>query len=832
MSLFNERSAKRAQGVHPALWAVAQRARQLSPVAFEISEGLRDQERQARLVAEGKSQTMNSRHIKGRALDFYVRNPDGSANWDFPQYERAAAAWKQAAAELGVPIVWGGDWKTLKDGPHIQIADDWNGEGWTRVAQAETGTMNDASFTLKQRQVLALARARRRRAEAQGNPPPEGMTAQQAAEAAMAEVVGQNSTPEARYDRMGTADRIAAGAASAIKGLPFVGEGMDEMTGAVFGEQAMDRQRRAAEAFEAANPGLAMGAQLATGIAGGLPLAGAALPGLAARAPASLAGKVLYGAGVGMGAGAAEGAVSGALRGEGGGDPRMVEAGRGAALGGAFGGVVGAAAPLVGAGVRNLAENVRARPDRAAAARMGLSPEAADITGRMVSNDGPGAVSRIAEGGPTAMIADAGPATTGLLDTAIQRAGPGGRIARDAIEDRASAAGREFQTALNDALGPPGGASVAGEAASRIRSRLYNAAYARPIDYSSAAGREIEGLLKRVPPSAIRQADALMRVEGVESLQRLVRIADDGTVSFTAMPDVRTLDYITRGLNQVAKEADGKGALGGTTPVGRAYANLSRELRAQLKEAVPEYRRAVDQAARDIGLKEARDFGELALRQNVTRGEVAETVADMGQAELGKLREGVRAYIDDVLANAKRTMANPDTDIQEGMRALRDLSSRATRQKLETILGQEPARALFKRIDRAARAFELRARTAQNSATFARQNMNEAIREMTEPGAIGELLRGSPVTAARRLVQDMTNTTPQQRRAIEERISAEIATFLTGPRGQEAQRQVGELIRLLQRQPQTQALARKIGEAAGITTAVGGYQSLSQSTSR
>ncbi len=30
---------------------------------------------------------------------------------------------KQAAEELGVEIVWGGDWVTIKDGPHFQL--DW-----------------------------------------------------------------------------------------------------------------------------------------------------------------------------------------------------------------------------------------------------------------------------------------------------------------------------------------------------------------------------------------------------------------------------------------------------------------------------------------------------------------------------------------------------------------------------------------------------------------------------------------------------------------------------------------------------------------------------------
>ena len=33
-----------------------------------------------------------------------------------------AKAMKAAAAELGVKIVWGGDWKATKDRPHFELA--------------------------------------------------------------------------------------------------------------------------------------------------------------------------------------------------------------------------------------------------------------------------------------------------------------------------------------------------------------------------------------------------------------------------------------------------------------------------------------------------------------------------------------------------------------------------------------------------------------------------------------------------------------------------------------------------------------------------------------
>jgi hypothetical protein len=92
-------------------------------IKVEVSEGLRDPGRQAELVEQGKSQTLNSKHLKGNALDIHVRNPDGSANWDFDAYRPVAEIAKQVAAEKGVPnLVWGGDWKSLRDGVHFELA--------------------------------------------------------------------------------------------------------------------------------------------------------------------------------------------------------------------------------------------------------------------------------------------------------------------------------------------------------------------------------------------------------------------------------------------------------------------------------------------------------------------------------------------------------------------------------------------------------------------------------------------------------------------------------------------------------------------------------------
>jgi peptidoglycan L-alanyl-D-glutamate endopeptidase CwlK len=45
----------------------------------------------------------------------------GTIRWDWPLYDRLAVGVKQAAFEEGVPLEWGGDWKSFKDGPHWQL---------------------------------------------------------------------------------------------------------------------------------------------------------------------------------------------------------------------------------------------------------------------------------------------------------------------------------------------------------------------------------------------------------------------------------------------------------------------------------------------------------------------------------------------------------------------------------------------------------------------------------------------------------------------------------------------------------------------------------------
>ncbi len=117
---LSRRSLSRLVGVHPDLVKVVKRAIEITPVDFTVLEGLRTKRRQLQLYQQGATRTMNSRHLTGHAVDLgaYV---SGSVRWDWPLYYRIADAVKQAAREVSVPIEWGGDWRTFKDGPHWQL---------------------------------------------------------------------------------------------------------------------------------------------------------------------------------------------------------------------------------------------------------------------------------------------------------------------------------------------------------------------------------------------------------------------------------------------------------------------------------------------------------------------------------------------------------------------------------------------------------------------------------------------------------------------------------------------------------------------------------------
>lgn len=120
MFSLSQRSEEALVGVHPDLVRVVRRALTLTLVDFVVTEGIRTRARQQELFDAKASKTLNSRHLTGHAVDL-APIIGGRVVWDWPPFHELARAMKKAAADLDVALVWGGDWRTFKDGPHFEL---------------------------------------------------------------------------------------------------------------------------------------------------------------------------------------------------------------------------------------------------------------------------------------------------------------------------------------------------------------------------------------------------------------------------------------------------------------------------------------------------------------------------------------------------------------------------------------------------------------------------------------------------------------------------------------------------------------------------------------
>ncbi|NBW13544.1 MAG: hypothetical protein EBR82_36615, partial [Caulobacteraceae bacterium] len=503
------------------------------------------------------------------------------------------------------------------------------------------------------------------------------------------------------------------------------------------------------------------------------------------------------------GGGSVIGAADSFARGEG--DGRGINA----AIGGVLGGVLGAATPYVAGAVGTGAKRVMDYlTSDAALQRLGISRQAANVLIRQLSTDDTltqTGAQRIQAAGPDSMLADAGQSATNLLDTALQRSGPGSTAARQAIEARAGQANRDLTQSLNQTFGTPPVGVETRQAAIRTgttaaRRSAYDAAYDQPIDFNTPAGQQLARDMQRLQdsaPWAIQEANAEIAMRGEQPTM------------------VRVLDRATRALNSAATRGERGGALGGNTPLGAAAGGLAQDIRASLRTAVPEYGVALDTAADPIRRIQATEFGSTILDKNVTRERVVEELAGMTGPERRAAMNGIRDSIDEVVANVKGMASDPNIDARQLREVLGVLSSPAAREKVQALVGQNEARAFFGQIGRFSRAAELRASVATNSRTFGRSATDAQVKAQLEPGPLGMVLEGNGPGAIKKIIQTLTRMTPERRLAAEDQLYGEIAAALTTVRGRAAQTQLNRLRAAIQARSQNYTGARSIGAAAG-----------------
>lgn len=641
----------------------------------------------------------------------------------------------------------------------------------------------------------------------------------------------QGETPEqakVRAEGTGSTSRVdmsptGKAASTFLQGVPFAGEYADEALGWAAGKLGMQTQEDATNAIRGAqqdmdqeNPKTAMALRVGGGLAGSAVGAGV----MPWWTPQSLLGQTAYGAGMGAGIGGAEGAVAGYGSGT---DPesRAANAKSRAAWGAGIGGLVGGLAPAVTAGLSNLGRrgldwwNVRNE-----ARQLGMERPAYEHVIRALEADdafGPGGQQRIAQAGNEAMLADAGPATENLLDATQRTAGEGSALARQRIEGRAARAGLQGNDALDNALGVPRGMETMQEAnrvgTQAARSTAYDAAYAAPIDYSTAQGQQLEQMFPEIPQDVLRTANRLMQVRREPaSAQIILRQMPDGSFVPERLPDVRQWDYITRAMNDLAEGQEGRGALGGQTGIGSGFQDWSRDIRRTLRGLVPEYGQALDVAGDAIANRQAMDFGARLLDPRTTRDEVARMMNGLTPIERQHMMAAVRSQIDERLANVTRALSDNNMDAREAAKAVKDLSSRAAREKMEALLGPQEARTFFEQFDQAARGIELRANMHQNSKTTAMQRAQREIDDAVNGGVVNAVREGRPVNLAQSIWQRMAGGTPADRIVRNDRVWSQIADALTGPVNAQTMRAARTLA---QNAPRNANAARVAGAVIG-----------------
>lgn len=115
--------AERLAGVNPRLVEAVQMAASICPIDIYVIEGMRSVTRQRELVAEGKSKTMNSRHLIGQAVDLW----DGKS-WERSAFTPIRDAMLKAGDLCGIQLTHGADWN--RNGVIEGGRDSWDYPHW------------------------------------------------------------------------------------------------------------------------------------------------------------------------------------------------------------------------------------------------------------------------------------------------------------------------------------------------------------------------------------------------------------------------------------------------------------------------------------------------------------------------------------------------------------------------------------------------------------------------------------------------------------------------------------------------------------------------------
>lgn len=428
--------------------------------------------------------------------------------------------------------------------------------------------------------------------------------------------------------------------------------------------------------------------------------------------------------------------------------------------------------------------------------QLGVSQGAANIIYAMIAHgmNLQQMTANLRKAGDQGMIIDADKSIAQLGD-AIQASGApnAGQIIGNAAETRAANQADELRPTMDQVLGePPEGMQTAVDAVATrtmpARKKAYNDAYNQKIDYDSPAGTEIAQIvddLGTLDPkelrNAIKRANMRMSREGYRDEQFVMETLEDGTVRLKKMPNMIQVDYLKRQLDNTY---DRTGI--------EEYALFARDLRNAAVDAVPEYGVALKLGGAKITETEVMQLGGKFLQDNVKLDTLKNAVNKASVVEMDAIRLGARNQIEEILDQTRKNIGDVGNDksgatAEESKKLLRILSSESSRKKLRMVLGESESQILFKKLDEVESGLQLLNSLGGNSKTAIRTQLNNALDDILEPGIIGSVARGEFSVTVPKIIQAVTQQTPEALLGQKDEILSEVATVLTQAKGREAE---------------------------------------------
>ncbi|MER8745867.1 hypothetical protein NKH54_22695 [Mesorhizobium sp. M1004] len=523
--------------------------------------------------------------------------------------------------------------------------------------------------------------------------------------------------------------KIRTGSGGILEGIPIVGPmirgGVERAAAATIAgmsdetyDQVLKRIQAGTIAEKSMNPKLDRASQVSGAVAGTIP-AMAAAPGAFGIGAATNLGKF----GMGALSGAVINGADSAVRS--GGDAR--ESIKGGLIGGGLGLAAPIVAPLVGRGVKAIADSVNLS---AVAKALGLDKSAAKVLASAVRQDAvePGALALIGKDG---MLMDLGPNLRHTAGAIAATPGEGKAVVRGAIGARDADANWRIRSALDDTLGEAPTPSRIIDRANRNQQLLapeYREALrdAGPVDTLPIA-RYLETeaqTLRGEPQKLIQRVRAMLDHQPTPAEVTRARANGQPAPGTTLVNDAGELLNTRHAIDDMLETTQGTNAVNALTTARQA---VDDELRASvpgIKEVDAKYAELARQ-------KEGVQRGQTVLSSGREAPRPDELATEFRQGALPqgmqvgpsavpvRLREGARAEIERIVG----TNANDRVALQRLIKGEGDWN----RARLSTLFGSDKASAIIDLLDREKLFADTSNIVSRNSETAARVAAREAI---------------------------------------------------------------------------------------------------------